>query len=94
MISVKLFGPRRLHRPSPICAVHGPCRRTRKAGSLGRDYNQVRPHSVIGYNVPITLYITGGVTSPSPLSEPESSSCRRSKVGDRAHKPKESRYEE
>lgn len=31
-----------------------------------RDYNEVRPHSAIGYNVPIDLYNPGGVTSPSP----------------------------
>lgn len=31
-----------------------------------RDYNEVRPHSAIGYNVPIDLHIPGGATSPSP----------------------------
>ena len=29
------------------------------------DYNEVRPHSAIGYNVPIDLHIPGGATSPS-----------------------------
>ena len=29
------------------------------------DYNEVRPHSVIGYNVPITVHNPGGETSPS-----------------------------
>ncbi|WP_453973980.1 integrase core domain-containing protein [Amorphus sp. MBR-141] len=31
-----------------------------------RDYNEVRPHSAIGYNVPIDLHNPGGATSPSP----------------------------
>ena len=31
-----------------------------------RDCNNVRPHSVIGYNVLIELHIPGGATSPSP----------------------------
>ncbi len=31
-----------------------------------RDYNEVRPHSAIGYNVPIDLHIPGGAASPSP----------------------------
>ena len=31
-----------------------------------RDYNEVRPHSAIGYNVPIDLHIPGGATSPPP----------------------------
>ena len=31
-----------------------------------RDYNEVRPHSAIGYNVPIDLHSPGGATSPSP----------------------------
>jgi len=30
-----------------------------------RDYNEVRPHSAIGYNVPIALQNLGDVTSPS-----------------------------
>lgn len=30
-----------------------------------RDYNEVRPHSAIGYNVPIDLHIPDGATSPS-----------------------------
>ena len=30
-----------------------------------RDYNEVRPHSAIGYNVPITMHYPDGVTSPS-----------------------------
>lgn len=29
-----------------------------------RDYNEIRPHSAIGYNVPISLHIPGGATSP------------------------------
>lgn len=31
-----------------------------------RDYNEVRPHSAISYNVPIDLHIPGGATSPPP----------------------------
>ncbi len=31
-----------------------------------RDYNEVRPHSAIGYNVPIAVHNPGGETSPSP----------------------------
>ena len=31
-----------------------------------RDYNEVRPHSAIGYNVPIAVHNLGGETSPSP----------------------------
>lgn len=31
-----------------------------------RDYNDVRPHSAIGYNVPSALHNPGGATSPSP----------------------------
>jgi len=30
-----------------------------------RDYNEVRPHSAIGYNVPIALQNLGDATSPS-----------------------------
>ncbi|MBL4821623.1 MAG: transposase [Gammaproteobacteria bacterium] len=30
-----------------------------------KDYNEVRPHSVIGYDVPIALHNPDGVTSPS-----------------------------
>jgi len=31
-----------------------------------RDYNEVRPHSAIGYKVPVALQNPGGATSPSP----------------------------
>lgn len=31
-----------------------------------RYYNKVRPHSAIGYNVPIALQNLGGAASPSP----------------------------
>ncbi len=31
-----------------------------------RDYNEVRPHNAIGYNVPINLYNPGGATSTPP----------------------------
>ncbi len=31
-----------------------------------RDDNEVRPHSAIGYNVPIDLHIPGGAASPLP----------------------------
>lgn len=30
------------------------------------DYNEVRPHSAIGCNVPIAIHNPGDVTSPSP----------------------------
>ena len=32
---------------------------------VGRHYNEDRPHSAIGYNVPIALHYPDGVTSPS-----------------------------
>ena len=32
---------------------------------LHRDYNEVRLHSAIGYNVPIDVHIPGDATSPS-----------------------------
>ena len=47
-----------------------------------RDYNEVRPHSAIGYNVPIDLHIPDGATSPSSWPEPGNSSPRRTKVGE------------
>ncbi len=31
-----------------------------------RHYNEDRPHSAIGYNVPIALHNPGGIPSPSP----------------------------
>ncbi len=31
-----------------------------------RDYNEVRPHSAIGYNVPVDIHNSGGETSPLP----------------------------
>ena len=37
-----------------------------KVEAWRRDYNEVRPHSAIGYNVPIDLHIPGGATSPPP----------------------------
>lgn len=30
-----------------------------------RHYNEDRPHSAIGYNVPIAMHYPGGATSPS-----------------------------
>ena len=39
---------------------------TDKLEAWRRDYNEVRPHSAIGYNVPIDLHNPGGATSPSP----------------------------
>lgn len=36
-----------------------------KVETWRRDYNEVRPHSAIGYNVPIALQIPGGAISPS-----------------------------
>ena len=32
----------------------------------GRHYNEDRPHSAIGYNVPIDMHYPGGAASPSP----------------------------
>lgn len=32
----------------------------------GRDYNEVRPHSAIGYNLPIALHNPGDTPGPSP----------------------------
>lgn len=37
-----------------------------KLDAWRRDYNEVRPHSLIGYKVPIDIHIPGGATSPSP----------------------------
>jgi putative transposase len=31
-----------------------------------RDYNEARPHSVIGYNVPTAIHNPGGATNSSP----------------------------
>ena len=36
-----------------------------KMGTWRRYYNEVRPHSAIGYNVPIALQNPDGATSPS-----------------------------
>jgi putative transposase len=36
-----------------------------KLDAWRRDYNEVRPHSAIGYNVPIALHYPDGVASPS-----------------------------
>jgi putative transposase len=36
-----------------------------KVETWRRDYNEVRPHSAIGYNVPIALQNPGGAISPS-----------------------------
>jgi hypothetical protein len=44
-------------------------------------YNEDRPHSAIGYNVPIALHNRGDTPSPSPRWQPENSKARRSKVG-------------
>jgi len=35
-----------------------------KLEDLRRDYNEVRPHSAIGYNVPIALHNPAGETNP------------------------------
>jgi transposase InsO family protein len=37
-----------------------------KVETWRRDYNEVRPHSAIGYKVPSALHNPGGATSPSP----------------------------
>jgi putative transposase len=36
-----------------------------KLDAWRRDYNEVRPHSAIGYNVPIALHYPDGAASPS-----------------------------
>lgn len=38
----------------------------RKLALWRYDYNDDRPHSAIGYNVPSALYFPGDATSPSP----------------------------
>lgn len=38
----------------------------KKLENWRRDYNEVRPHSAIGYNVPIYIHNPGGATSLSP----------------------------
>ena len=38
----------------------------RKLALWRYDYNNVRPHSAIGYNVPIAIHNPGGAASPSP----------------------------
>ena len=42
-----------------------------KLDAWRRDYNDVRPHSAIGYKVPSDMHDHGGVASASPWSEPE-----------------------
>ena len=37
-----------------------------KLEDWGRDYNEVRPHSAIGYNVPVDIHNLGGVASLLP----------------------------
>ena len=37
----------------------------KKLDDWRRDYNEVRPHSAIGYNVPIALHYSGDAASPS-----------------------------
>ncbi len=37
-----------------------------KLETWGRHYNEDRPHSAIGYNVPIALHYPGGAASPPP----------------------------
>ncbi|MFB9223820.1 integrase core domain-containing protein [Paracoccus cavernae] len=36
-----------------------------------RHYNDDRPHSAIGYNVPSALHLPGGVFSPPPRPRPK-----------------------
>ncbi len=45
-----------------------------------RDYNEVRPHSAIGYKVPVDMHNSGDVTCSSSSSKPENSNPRRSKL--------------
>ncbi len=47
-----------------------------------RHDNEDRPHSAIGYNVPIAIHYPDGATSPSSGKEPEKSSFWRSKLGE------------
>jgi hypothetical protein len=46
-----------------------------------RHDNEDRPHSAIGYNVPIDKHYPDGVTSPPSGSEPENFNFRRSGGG-------------
>lgn len=46
-----------------------------------RHYNEDRPHSAIGYNVPIDLHNPGSVISQPLGWEPENSNSRRSDIG-------------
>jgi putative transposase len=41
-----------------------------------RHYNEDRPHSAIGYNVPIAMHFPDGAASPPSGSEPGNSSFR------------------
>ena len=53
-----------------------------------RDYNEVRPHSAIGYNAPIDIHKPGGATSPSPGLKAENSGSGWSEVGWRSINPR------
>jgi len=55
-----------------------------------RHYNEDRPHSAIGYNVPNALHNPGGDPSPSPWKKPENSNLRRSKLRSQCNQPKDS----
>ena len=49
-----------------------------------RHYNDDRPHSAIGYNVPSALHFPGGVTSPPPWPRPETPALDGPKLVGRA----------
>lgn len=60
--------------------VPDPCRRREKMEAWRRFYNEDRPHSAIGYNVPIALTNHGGEAGPPAMKEPGLSSPGRPKV--------------
>ena len=49
-----------------------------------RHYNEDRPHSAVGYNVPIAMHFPDGAASPPSGSAPENSKVRRSELGERS----------
>ena len=49
-----------------------------------RHYNEDRPHSAIGYNVPIAMHYPDGVTSPSSEKSRENPASGGPRLGSRA----------
>jgi hypothetical protein len=50
-----------------------------------RDYNEFRPHSAIGYNVPVAIHYPDGAASPPSLMSPEIPASGGPKMGSSAN---------